>query len=531
MADPGTERGPYHEYDERRDVVEAVFAQFVEIPPWGLFSRLGRENDIPIRTINSWWVTWQEDHNWRPWETDRDQNHRAFPEEQEKGLVQILDGKFIERGHHCSARAFQALSKQYWVQHRSSSNIREKFAASSNFRARFLHEHNLSLRKATITKPKGDDAEDIARYLVDIERVKNFYGPDRCLNMDETAWWHVQARARTIAPKGAESVSVSVNGNPKAKTSVICTVSMSGDKYPPIYIVKGKIPKMRHSLEPSVPSSRVTLSDSGWMEEGNMLRYLSWLSIAMNESPCALIMDSYSNHVTPIVRDKAVSLEIELVPVPSGRTGEFQPLDRTGFGPLKSMSAKVWDERYAANPDTLWTPAEAASIMEECWPRVTRHTILKGWRFGDEGEEESESEIAEDIESAYICPEYSDEEDPSSGTFAIRREMVESVRRRHTCAKMDEIITVECVFDDLPARDDRLFPVRTHRIQADINQRHRDEENKRKRTAKSFSQRRESSFVFPQTTCRAWNAPESPIDSDGFLFPQPQYRPRDQCFD
>jgi hypothetical protein len=531
MADPARRRGPYQVYDLDPELVDAVFAQFVDNPPWGFFARLEREYGYPSTTIGTWFRLWKDKPDWRPHAPEKKMNHRVFTDPQEEAIMQKLDEKFFQSEKHVSGRTLQVFSQQFWVQHRKDAHLTDTFAASSRFRARFMRDHGFSLRKATISKPKGEDDAEIAQFLADIERVARQYGPDRCLNMDETAWWHVQARARTLAPKGAECVSVSVNGNPKGKTSVICTVSMCGDKYPPIYLVKGKIPKMRESLEPSVPSDRVTLSDSGWMEQENMLRYLSWLKVAVYDQPMALIMDGYSNHVTPIVKDKAESLEIEIIPVPSGRTGQFQPLDRTVFGPLKSMSAKVWDERYAANPDTQWTPEQAASIMEECWPRLKRSTIVKGWQFEEDSEEEAESESSEVTDSPYHCREYSDEEDPSSGTFAHQREIVQSARQRQVDAKRDEIIAVECHFDDLPAADDELFPVRTHRIQAEIDAQDRCAESKRKRTVKLVTERHETSFAFPQETHRHPHDQEPIFDSDGFIYPQPQYRPRDQCFD
>jgi hypothetical protein len=169
--------------------------------------------------------------------------------------------------------------------------------------------------------------------------------------------------------------------------------------------------------------------------------------------------------------------------------------------------------------------------MEECWPRLKRSTIIKGWQFGEHGEEESEDESSEGPDTGYKCREYSDEEDPSSGTFAQYREMVQSARQRQVDSRKDEIIPVECSFDDLPTDDDALFPVRTHRSQAEIDAQHRCVENKRKRTVKAVTERHETSFVFPQAPSRNPRDPDSLFDSDGFMFPQPKYRPRDQCFD
>jgi hypothetical protein len=52
------------------------------------------------------------------------------------------------------------------------------------------------------------------------------------------------------------------------------------------------------------------------MDSWGMLNYLSRLHSTMNDEPCALLMDSFPEHVTDAVSQKADFLDIEIIPVP-----------------------------------------------------------------------------------------------------------------------------------------------------------------------------------------------------------------------
>jgi hypothetical protein len=123
------------------------------------------------------------------------------------------------------------------------------------------------------------------------------------------------------------------------------------------------------SVKPSgllllVTPNRVTYSDNGWMDEIVMLKYLSWLHEVFNGHPCGLVMDSFPAHYRPQVRYKPRSLAIEIIPVPRGLIGKYQPLDRRPFGVLKRESQRLWDEMAARQPGLQWNHVEAAKLVE-----------------------------------------------------------------------------------------------------------------------------------------------------------------------
>jgi hypothetical protein len=239
------------------------------------------------------------------------------------------------------------------------------FAASSHFRIRFQKRHQLSLRTATLKKkePVRNPAV-IAQFLERVRSAREKYGPHRVVNMDETAWKDVQIGGKTIAPKGVKSVPITAHGDPKSGMTVIATISAAAEKLALIYILRAGSARWLDSLLPAVDPNRVTFSKNGWMDGFVMLKYFSWLHYATNDEPCALVTDSFPGHVTEAVENKAEYLNIEIIPVPEGLTGDYQPLDRSGFGPLKKISQRLWDQQASREPHLQWTHREAAKILE-----------------------------------------------------------------------------------------------------------------------------------------------------------------------
>jgi hypothetical protein len=189
-----------------------------------------------------------------------------------------------------------------------------------------------------------------------------------------------------------KSVPIEVDGNEKAIVTAICTVSKSGNKLPPIYVLKGVRESLRTGLQPVIPPSRVTVSPNGWTDEQIVMKYLSWISAVSNSRQIGIVLDSFRAHNTPQVRAKAHRLKIELIFVPRGRTGEYQPLNRSCFGPVKSISRRLWDKR----PAEKWTREKAAELLEIAWSRVTRQTIQHGWAF--QGTDSVETSAGTDFE-------------------------------------------------------------------------------------------------------------------------------------
>jgi hypothetical protein len=164
--------------------------------------------------------------------------------------------------------------------------------------------------------------------------------------------------------------------------------------------------RARDKLGQFVPLGSVTFAENGWMTERVMIQYLRWLRVLMGPGPLALVLDTFPGYITQRVKWQARKMEVELIEVPRGMTGRFQPLDRSCFGPLKKMSEALCDRRNAEQPGLHWSHAEGARLLEQVWPMLTGHTVVAGWNF-----------LGDAIVEA--TPEDSGCEDPENGEFRV----------------------------------------------------------------------------------------------------------------
>jgi hypothetical protein len=156
-----------------------------------------------------------------------------------------------------------------------------------------------------------------------IEAAARRLGDERVLNMDETSWCDVQYRRHTIARRGTRAVRMSIRGNVKAAMTAICTVCRSGQKLPPLYVIRAANPSRRPDFGPWIPQEHITVSKNGWITETVMMKYLGWIVEMIHEVPIALVLDTFSGHITAKVRARVEALRVELIEVPCGMTEEL----------------------------------------------------------------------------------------------------------------------------------------------------------------------------------------------------------------
>jgi hypothetical protein len=139
-------------------------------------------------------------------------------------------------------------------------------------------------------------------------------------------------------------------------------------------------------------------SPTGWCNEDLMIAYLSWLRQRITATHISLIVDQYDAHDTLPVHMAAWALGIELLFVPRGGTGKYQPLDRRTFGALKAMGRTRWGQHYASNPGIVCDRPMAANLLLVCWNELSEESVLAGWDLGlaedskDSSSDESDEE-------------------------------------------------------------------------------------------------------------------------------------------
>jgi hypothetical protein len=141
----------------------------------------------------------------------------------------------------------------------------------------------------------------------------------------------------TVAEREAEFMNQFVDDDPKANFSFFATITADGGKLPPILMVKGKtIRRHKQFGDHNQHEFDIWHSQSGWSTEPLMLEYLDWLRDHIPAEPLGLLLDQHRTHTTPAMTEKAEMLGIELIWIPKGATGRYQPLDKRTFGALKA---------------------------------------------------------------------------------------------------------------------------------------------------------------------------------------------------
>jgi hypothetical protein len=121
-------------------------------------------------------------------------------------------------------------------------------------------------------------------------------------------------------------------------------------------------------------------SESGWATENIIINYTEWLHKQIADGcPCALILDVYPTHRTDRVFAIAEAYDVELLFVPAGGTGRFQPMDRRVFGELKARARAAFDRRRWLAEGEEISHDESVDILIQCWNAIPAENIRKAW--------------------------------------------------------------------------------------------------------------------------------------------------------
>jgi hypothetical protein len=145
-----------------------------------------------------------------------------------------------------------------------------------------------------------------------------------------------------------------------------------------------------------------------------------------------LILDKCEAHELDDIYELADALNIFLIFIPRGGTGDYQPRDRRVFGALKAKGRPRWSTFFAENPGSVCTREHAAGLLLECWAELQESCIQAGWDLDAEGENQMPSNGDDDGEwelTMEQCPgdrdetSDGDEEELDPTTFSSSRTM------------------------------------------------------------------------------------------------------------
>ena len=312
-----------------------------------------------------------------------DEKTQAFSPVEEQDLADHIDSVYIQGHMPINGADVRRLAiEKYTSAHpRHLRSSRPAFRASNGWLLNFKRRQQFSTRSAAhkrvaTTVVTGDDILD---FLLHIQETVERIGPSRVFNMDETAWWMINLTKTTWARRGADSAPVLHRGNEKEKISIANTVSAAGDKLTPIVIKKGTSDVcVRHlHLPPSVIGLH---TPNGWCDWTVMHKVIGLVSTFVHNQEAMLVVDSYGAHRTEKVDKYARHNNVEMFFVPAGMTSEYQPLDVSVHGPLKTMARSAWRQRALSDPHSKPTMADSVQSFAAAWSHITAETIRSGFR-------------------------------------------------------------------------------------------------------------------------------------------------------
>ena len=194
-------------------------------------------------------------------------------------------------------------------------------------------------------------------------------------------------------PSKLRAVSRVSGGSGKHSTTVLACISADGAYLPPLIVFKGGAVQDRWTSGESFPGTCYAAAKNGWMEEPVFFNWFCGMFLnsvkslrqetGLGDQEAVLLFDGHSSHMSLRLVETALQNRIHLVKLPSHLTDRLQPLDKTVFGPLKTM----WDKelvkfgraRMGVGISQL-TKAEFSGLLGVVWGRaMSAHNIRSGF--------------------------------------------------------------------------------------------------------------------------------------------------------
>lgn len=343
-------------------------------------SMFAKNQGIPIKTAQRWRRNALKSPTWYPDYSRNKFNRQALCPLSEDIISTDIDA-LNERGVVVGKLHLHSFGmQQFQFQPRQIKN----YKAGRKWMRNFCTRNDFNYKSSrNISRPGMLNQEQVQVFKAQMRNVVANYPPENIINMDETSFQLLKDQNRAYARVGSDQVNGFSGTDLKLCFTAIGGITMSGEKFPFWLIAQGTTNACHQQFGFYADSEEciVTHSPSGWMNENIMVEYLEWLANQYDSIPIALIVDCYGSHVTEKVMNKARDLSIEMVVVPAGGTGLYQPLDIAVYGMLKPIAASTFREMYFYYSDMIViNKTLAAMCLIESWKKMIQEQIKLGWK-------------------------------------------------------------------------------------------------------------------------------------------------------
>ena len=245
-------------------------------------------------------------------------------------------------------------------------------------------EHLSKKRAEGVTKLAVDE------WILTVEKVFKKHGFDKMVeeelsrrlwNTDETGLCLDATSKKVLARRGVKSVYEVGGGSGREYITVLACGSADGVKLPPLVVYKAKNLWARWTR--GGPAGTVfSVSDSGWMEEGNFKEWFKQLFIPavshlLESGPVVLFADGHGSHIGYELIDTAMKHNIVLMCLPPHTSHVLQPLDVTCFAPMKQEWKKALKHFKVSSGAMHVSKSEFLPLLKIVWEKSLLESHLR----------------------------------------------------------------------------------------------------------------------------------------------------------
>lgn len=268
-------------------------------------------------------------------------------------------------------------------------NWKKNNQASYDWERGFMHRHpRLSLRNPqgkSLGRGTAFNPTSVGEFFQNLRSVyhTNKFGPESIYNLDETGVTNVQKPGKVIAPKGEKQVSKMTSAERGTLVTLCCAVSATGNAVPPFFVYPRQ--RLNDKMIDGAPvGSCAGVSPSGWMTGETFVHYWEHFikhTKCSKERPVLVILDNHESHVTPQTLQIAKDNGITLITLPPHTSHKTQPLDRTVFGPFKTVYNQAIDDFMTTHPGETATIYQIPKFVGNAFPvSFTPANIISGFK-------------------------------------------------------------------------------------------------------------------------------------------------------
>jgi hypothetical protein len=364
-----------YSHDEVDEVLDYLSAPSLKR---GAIAKIARDTGIPEPTLRDWHRQRVADATWFPLANGHPRA-RALDPHSEAAIGDLIRENYIQPGIGATRADLKGLCLDAYAEQADYGHHRERFCASTTFLRDMEHRQGLSLRTPHHERRTTLDEDYTTYFLERLGTLPDTYPPECVFNLDETSWRLFEGPRKVLAEKGSETVKLRSKTSEKTSFTAIGAISAAGEKLPLWVLAKGKSPRCEHKFG-THPDIVVQHTPSGWATDTIIARYIEWLSREITRGlPSILVLDVYPSHRTDLVIETAAANDVELLFVPAGATGRFQPLDRRVFGELKARARAEFGRRMWRAHGADIDHNEGLEILRRCWNAIPPENVRKAW--------------------------------------------------------------------------------------------------------------------------------------------------------